>query len=469
MLKQHNQLFVSLLVLADACAVSLAWVGSYLLRFAYLPVDPDKGVPSLTGQFLPMLPLVVAAHLFIFYRIGLYRARRTGRLGRELRDIGRAFLVAVVAAILIDYAMPATNKISRQFMLTYALLGATFFGLFRATVRMILRALRRRGWNRRTVVVVGTGRAAQQFVHALRANAWTGMEVLYFVDDRPEESRPHKLLGLPVHGPFARLPDLLDDQPPDGVVLALPNEQADRTNEVLKLLDLSFADVRLVPEIDPAYSIHANVSVLDGVPVLSLRQTPLQGYNAILKRSFDIIIGGLCLLIALPALALIALLIKLSSPGPVLYKQRRTGLDGRQFDIYKFRTMRIDAEARGPVWSQTDDPRRTRIGRFLRRTSLDELPNLLNVIRGEMSLVGPRPERPEFIARFRHEIPRYMLRHKMKAGMTGFAQVNGYRGDTSLRKRIQHDLHYIRNWSLKLDLQILARTLTGVWFSRHET
>jgi lipopolysaccharide/colanic/teichoic acid biosynthesis glycosyltransferase len=167
-------------------------------------------------------------------------------------------------------------------------------------------------------------------------------------------------------------------------------------------------------------------------------------------------------------MAVMALLIKLTSPGPVLYRQRRMGLDGREFAMLKFRTMRADAETRGPVWSQTDDPRRTRIGALLRRTSVDELPNLFNVLAGHMSLVGPRPERPEFIAAFKHEIPNYMLRHKMKAGMTGYAQIHGWRGNTSLHKRIQHDLHYIRNWSVGLDVRILLQTLARVWFSKHE-
>jgi len=177
---------------------------------------------------------------------------------------------------------------------------------------------------------------------------------------------------------------------------------------------------------------------------------------------------AMVLLVAALPMAVIALLIKRDSPGPVLYRQRRMGLDGREFDLLKFRTMRTDAETAGPVWSQVDDPRRTRIGAWLRRTSLDELPNLFNVLRGEMSLVGPRPERPEFIAQFKHQIPQYMLRHKMKAGMTGYAQIRGWRGATSLRKRIQHDVYYIRNWSLALDIRILIQTVLTVWFSRHE-
>jgi Undecaprenyl-phosphate glucose phosphotransferase len=426
-------------------------------------------VPELWDKFLPMLPLVVLAHLIIFYRIGLYRPRRDDAWFRETRDIFKAFIVAIVTIVLIDYALPYSNKISRQFILTYAVVGSACFAVFRGLVRLTLRYLRRRGWNQRHAAIIGSGRNAQRLAHALLKNTWTGVRIAYFVDD-PQPDRPTELRGVPVRGPIADLRRIVDSQPVDSVFIALPTEQAGRTNEILAALRTSMADVRIVPEIAPAYAMRPNVSQLDGVPILSLRQTPLYGANAILKRGFDIVVGSFCLIVSLPPMAVIAVLVKLGSPGPVLYRQRRVGFDGREFWLIKFRTMRVNAEATsGPTWAERCDPRRTRIGAFLRRTSLDELPNLFNVLAGHMSLVGPRPERPEFIEKFKDEIPSYMLRHKMKAGMTGYAQIRGLRGNTSLRKRIQHDLHYIRNWSLWLDVRILAQTVGGAWFSRHET
>jgi Undecaprenyl-phosphate glucose phosphotransferase len=468
MLKQHSSLMITLLVLADACAVAIAWLLAYWIRFSYLPVDPAKGVPPLTDKFLPLLPLIVAAHLIIFYRVRLYRPHRANTILSETRDIVKAFIVAVVAVVLIDYALPESNKISRQFIATYAIVGTTCFALFRLSVRLFLRAIRRRGYNRRFAAIIGTGRSAQRLLHALRRHTWTGLQVAYFVDDWQRED-PAELHGMPVYGPLTDLPRIIERNPVDSVFIALPTTLAHRTDELLTALQTSMADVRIVPELNPVYAMRPNVSRLEGIPILSLRQTPLYGWNAIAKRAFDLIVGTLCLLIAAVPMLLIALAIKLTSRGPVFYRQRRMGLDGSEFGMLKFRTMRADAEADGPVWSQKEDPRRTRVGSFLRRTSLDELPNLFNVLRGEMSLVGPRPERPEFIAQFKHEIPQYMLRHKMKAGMTGYAQVRGYRGDTSLKKRIQHDVHYIRHWSLGLDIRIMAQTLYGVWFSRHET
>lgn len=468
MLKQHHQLMITLLMLADACAVSGAWLASYWLRFNYLYVDPAKGVPGLVSAYLPILPLVVVAHLAVFYRMRLYRPRRSDRLAGELRDILKAFVAAVVIVILIDYALPSSSKISRRFIATYAIVGTSLFALLRMAVRLLLHALRSRGYNRRAAIIVGSGRTAQRLLAAIRRNAWTGFHVMAFVDDQPHEPS-QRIRDVPVIGPLAELPRHVERLGVDSVFIALPNDQAHRVNEVLALLENSMADVRLVPEIDPVFAMHPNISNLDGVPILSLRQTPLYGWNAVVKRAFDLIVGSMCLMVAAVPMLVIAAIIKATSPGPVLYRQRRMGLDGREFDMLKFRTMRTDAEAEGPVWSQKDDPRRTPVGRFLRRTSLDELPNLFNVLKGEMSLVGPRPERPEFIAQFRREIPGYMLRHKMKAGMTGYAQVRGWRGDTSLRKRIQHDVHYIKNWSLALDIRILLRTVFFTWFSRHET
>ena len=465
MLKQHNQLVLALLVVADALAVSVAWLASYWIRFAWLPVDPAKGVPAFAERFLPMLPAVVLGHLIIFSRLRLYKPRRSENLWRELRDIAKAFVVAVTVVVLVDYALPGTSKISRQFIATYAVVGTTSFALFRLSVRGVARLLRRRGFNRRRAAIVGSGRSAQRLLQALERSPWTGLEVAYFVDDRADRSA---IRGLPIRGPLADLERIIERDPPDAIFIALATAQAEREHEVLAALSLSMADVRLVPDLNPAFVMRQDVTTLDGVPILSLRQTPLYGSAALLKRAFDMVVGSVCLIVAALPMAVLAALVKLSSPGPVFYRQRRAGLDGRAFELLKFRTMRVDAEAGGPVWSQTVDPRRTRIGGFLRRTSLDELPNLFNVLAGQMSLVGPRPERPEFIAEFKHDIPNYMLRHKMKAGMTGYAQIKGWRGQSSLHKRIQHDLFYIRHWSLWLDVQILFQTIWRVWFSRHE-
>lgn len=458
------------MVVFDALAVTWAWLLCYWLRFANLPVDPAKGMPTLFDKFLPMLPFVVLAHLIVFYRVGLYRPRRSEWLLVETRDVVKAFAVSIVMIVVIDFLYPAPNKLSRLFVLTYAIVGTVLFATLRGTIRVLLHALRKRGWNQRHAAIVGTGRNAQRLVQALARNAWTGLQVAYYVDDR-NELQARTVFDRPAFGPLSRMKQIVDEHPVDAVFIALPDEQSNRINEVILALETSMADVRIVPEFDPAYAMRPQIGLLDGVPILSLRQTPLYGMNALLKRAFDLLVGSICLVIGFVPMVVIAVLTKLSSKGPVFYRQARMGLDGHEFLMLKFRTMAVDAEHKtGAVWATRDDPRRTKLGAFLRRTSLDELPQLLNVLKGDMSLVGPRPERPEFIEQFKDEIPRYMLRHKMKAGMTGYAQIKGLRGsETSLRKRIQHDVHYIRHWSLWLDLRILFQTVFGVWFSKHET
>ncbi|NLG44265.1 MAG: undecaprenyl-phosphate glucose phosphotransferase [Phycisphaerae bacterium] len=469
MLKRHSQLILALLIVADAAAIAVAWLLSYWLRFNYLPVGPDKAIPSLMDKFLPMLGPVILAHLIVFARVHLYRPRRSDRPFRETRDIIKAFCVAIVIVIVIDYLMPESHKISRGFVATYAIVGTACFALFRGTLRLTLQALRRRGYNQRSAAIVGSGRNAQRLFLALEKHNWTGLRVVYFVDERPAE-RLGTLRGVPVRGPLSELARIVEQYPVDSIFIALQADQADKVDQLVRQLGTSMADIRIVPEFNPYLAMRPAVSNLDGIPILSLRESPLYGSNALVKRVFDLVIGAICLAIAAVPMGIIALAVKLTSPGPVLYKQRRMGLDGHEFTMLKFRTMRPDAEAEtGPVWADRDDARRTPLGSFLRRTSLDELPQLFNVLIGDMSLVGPRPERPEFISQFRQQIPRYMLRHKMKAGMTGYAQVKGLRGNTSLKKRIQHDVHYINNWSLGLDLKILAQTVGGVWFSRHET
>jgi|GEM_PF-5890624 len=296
MLKQHNQLMVALLLLADACAVTCAWLASYWIRFTYLPVDPGKGVPELGDKFLPLLPVIVLGHLVIFYRMRLYRPRRAHTILSETRDIIQSFIAAVVVVVLIDYALPASNKISRQFVATYALVGASFFTLFRASVRMSLRAIRRRGWNHRSAAVIGAGRSAQRLHDALRRNKWTGLDVKYFVDDR-RQGFTGELRGTPIYGPLEDLPAICEENPVDSVFIALPAHLLHRTDELLLALQTSTADVRIVQEINPLYAMRPSVSKLDGIPILSVRQSPLYGANAVVKRAFDLLVGARCLLI----------------------------------------------------------------------------------------------------------------------------------------------------------------------------
>ncbi|MBI2159821.1 MAG: undecaprenyl-phosphate glucose phosphotransferase [Candidatus Rokubacteria bacterium] len=269
-------------------------------------------------------------------------------------------------------------------------------------------------------------------------------------------------LAVPRLGGLEEIRSVLDRQQVDIVFIALPHSDYGRLTAVLNDIGDDPVAIHFVPDVFSLASLRGGVEEFETIPFIHLRESPLYGWNLVLKRAFDLLFGTLALAVAAPVMAAVAIALKLASPGPVLYRQERMGVDGRRFQMLKFRTMRVDAEKEtGPVWARPDDPRRTRLGTFLRHWSLDELPQLWNVLRGEMSLVGPRPERPSFVEEFRRRVPGYMLRHKVKAGITGWAQVNGWRGNTSIEKRIEYDLYYIERWTLGFDLKILVQT---VWY-----
>ena len=299
-------------------------------------------------------------------------------------------------------------------------------------------------------------------LHKIRRHDDFGFQVHGLIAARAEDVG-RTIEGVPVLGLVADLPRLTEEHGAELIYVALERREWEAEAEALTLLADSTAAVRLVPDLTQAFRLNPSVEDFDGMPVVLVTESPEQGWGAVVKRTFDLVASGIGLLLISPLLLLLALLVRLDSPGPVLYAQERVGLNGRRFRMLKFRSMRTDAEAAGPGWTVKDDPRRTPLGTTLRKLSLDELPQLWNVFVGDMSLVGPRPEQPRFVESFRGSIPRYMLRHHVKAGMTGWAQVNGLRGDTPLEERIRYDLYYIQNWSLWFDLRILLLTIARVF------
>ena len=324
-----------------------------------------------------------------------------------------------------------------------------------------MRVIHRGGRYLRPVLVIGSGELAVAVIDRVRNHPEAGLRVAGVISDDSEIKR---VAGIPVLGPIDRIKPILQLCAAEEVILALSQEESHEAEEVLAHLDDELVDVRMVPDLFQILTLRASVEDLDGLPVIALRQSPLVGWAGVQKRIFDVVISASLLTACAPVLIVMAVLLVVANGRPVFFRQTRVGLDGRDFEILKFRTMVRDAERHtGPVWSGEADQRQTPLGRILRRWSLDELPQLWNVLCGDMSLVGPRPERPVFIERFRREVPGYMLRHKVKAGLTGWAQVHRWRGDTSLHERVEHDLYYIQNWSLALDIRILLMTL---WRSR---
>ncbi|MGE5179078.1 MAG: undecaprenyl-phosphate glucose phosphotransferase, partial [Bacteroidota bacterium] len=371
--------------------------------------------------------------------------------------------IAIVAALAALGSYFLRGELARSVLLLFAAFAAIALCGARFAVRSTLRTMRRQGLNLRHVLIVGTGPMAAHLARKMAVHADYGFQVHGFVSSEPPPDGGGEVAGLPILGSVEDLPDLVEKTGTQLVYLALSRSEHEAELHALERLSDSTAAVRLVPDLARAFTLNASVEDFDGTPVVLVTESPEQGWNSVLKRAFDLLFAGVGLFLLAPLFAALAIWLKLDSPGPIFFAQDRVGLNGRRFRMLKFRTMVPEAEARGAQWTRKDDPRRTRAGVLLRKLSLDELPQLWNVFVGDMSLVGPRPEQPLFVHQFRASVPRYMLRHHVKAGITGWAQVNGLRGDTPLERRIEYDLYYIEHWSMGFDLKILALTVARLF------
>ena len=473
MLKFQTRKLVAIHVAVDVLATAVAWLLAYTLRFHadtvgwVIPVT--KGIPDL-GRYLLLLPLMTVVWPVVLYFHGLYQLKR----GRSRIDELFAIVFSVLIASALVLGATLYVRVYYRFQPEVAPqweYSQAVFAIFVVLDVLLLNAGRWavRGWQERRwaagedltrVLVAGTGQLGQTVAEALLAHRKLGYRVVGFLGEGPGSTGQ---AGLPVVGTIDEAREALEQSGADQLYVALPLEDHARLVPLVRGLSNECVDIKVVPDVVQYATIKAVLEDLDGIPIISLNEVPLQGWSSMVKRLVDVAISGFLLLglTVIPVLPVLALLVRLfSGKGPVLLRQERMTLDGKTFRIFKFRTMVDEAEKdTGPVFATSDDPRRTSIGAWLRRHNLDEFPQLLNVFLGDMSLVGPRPERPPFVQQFRERIPRYMRRHRVKSGMTGWAQVNGWRGNTSIEKRIEFDLYYIENWSLRLDLKILILTI----------
>ena len=478
---RHNRLLVIFYVVSDAALAMVAFMIAYVLRFhtavitGLIPVT--KGVPP-PSQYVGVLPFVVALVPLGFHLQGLYRLRR----GRSRVDDFFAVFVGSILAVVFcivstlyvqTYFASATARdvgafeVSQVVWALFLVLNVVLTFSSRAGIREILERRWRAGVGLKRILVAGSGDLGRLVADKILEHRELGYQIIGFVDDRPAGDHLG-YRGLPLLGTLDEAAEITVRESVDHLYVALPPEQHVRMLELLDSTSREMVDVKVVPDLLQVIALRARLEDLDGVPVINVNDIPLQGFNSALKRALDIVISSVGLVVLAVPIGVLALLVKLTSRGPVFYHQERMGLDGKSFTIVKFRSMHDDAERKtGPVWAVPGDLRITAFGRFLRRSNLDELPQLWNVLRGDMSIVGPRPERPHFVEQFKHRIPQYMLRHKVKAGLTGWAQVNGWRGNTPLEKRIEYDLYYIENWSVRLDLKIMWLTLVRGFFHKH--
>jgi len=458
LLKDNAPLFEWLVRLFDPL---LAVLAGWLAYRWYL------GTWMLPERYLLALIGVAVVCFALFPLLRLYAPQRGVTLFEEAGRLANAWLLIAAAWFGYVFLSKSGVEFSRAWSLYWIAFGAAIHIVFRAAIRLVLRELRRRGYNQRHIVVIGAGRLGKDIARRLAAAPWSGLSIRAFYDDDPALAGV-QVDGIAVHGTVDAVPRDLDAGNVDEVWIALPLRADARIRELLLHLRRHSVGVRLVPDIFNFALLNHSMTEVAGLPVINLAESPLSGVNRVIKGTEDFVLSLLLLIIASPLMLVIALGVKLSSRGPAIYAQQRVTWNGRHFMMRKFRTMPVDAEAAsGPVWSSPGERRATPFGAFLRRSSLDELPQLLNVLQGDMSLVGPRPERPEFVEQFRRQIPGYMQKHLVKAGITGWAQVNDLRGDTDLTRRIEYDLYYIDNWSLMFDLRILCLTLWHILTSRN--
>ena len=457
-------------LLSTLVAFFLAWFVRFELQFPAL----KKGLPDFQ-HYIALLPIVLAVWPIVFYFHGLYQSRRDrSRVDEALTILlAAAFATFMISALQawLRPTIPGSNELltfSRAFVGIFVIADVALVVTSRVLTRHILQTLRLKGRNLQRILVVGASDLGREITYKLQAHRELGLEVVGFLDDdRGKLGR--QVMGVPVLGTLNEIEDVIAERAVDQVYIALPLDAHRKMVRVMQQVGRSCVEVKLVPDVLQYATLKSSLDDLDGTPVINLSQVPLQGWSSLAKRTMDIVLAFIGLALLMPFFPLLALAIWWEDRGPIFYRQERMGLDGKPFMILKFRSMKVNAESSsGPVWAIRGDDRRTRLGSFMRETSIDELPQLWNVLKGDMSLVGPRPERPTFVHEFKHKIPDYMLRHRVKSGITGWAQVHGWRGNTSIRRRIQYDLYYIQNWSLLLDLKILWMTVrSGAWHNAY--
>ena len=474
MVKRYNRLLVTFYVVSDALLGLSAFVLAYTIRFQTNLIPITKGVPPLR-QYINLLPFIAVLVPLGFHLQSLYRLRR----GRSRVDDFFAVFVGSILAVVFGifatlyvqaYIAPNDRgafQVSNVVWGLFLFLNVGFTYALRELVREAFERRWRAGLGLKRILIAGSGELGRLVADKIIEHRELGYQIVGFVDNRAAGDHLG-YRGLPLLGTIDEAAQIALRETVDHLYVALPPDQHLQMIELIEATSRECIDVKVVPDLLQVIALRARLEDLDGLPVININDVPLQGFNAIVKRCIDIAISSAALLGLMIPFWIIAALVKLSSRGDIFYRQERMGLDGKPFMIYKFRSMYDGAEATtGPVFASERDPRRTPLGRLLRRSNVDELPQLWNVLRGDMSIVGPRPERPHFVEQFKHKIPQYMLRHKVKAGLTGWAQVNGWRGNTAVEKRIEYDLYYIENWSVRLDLKIMWLTLLRGFFHKH--
>lgn len=459
MIKDNQKYFNRLHLLIDALIVACSYMLAWYLKFESIFASKKQGVGVLEMEtYFYALYFIVPGYVILYYFFNMYTSKRTARRKYEVYGIVKANTVGALLFTVVLYVINEPN-FSRSMIVIFYGLNTTLSVLSRQILRNLLQYFRRKGYNLKHILLVGYSRAAEEYITRINSNPQWGYVVRGILDDRVPRGTIYK--GVKVLGSIANLMIILPENKLDEIAITLSLQDYGRLEEIVDLCEKSGVHTKFIPDYNSLIPSRPYTEDLMGLPVINIRYVPLTNtLNWVAKRIVDVVGSAVGLVLVSPIMLLTAIAVKLSSPGPVIFKQERIGLHNKPFQMYKFRTMEIQKEAaEKKAWTVKDDPRVTKVGKFLRRTSLDEFPQLYNILRGDMSLVGPRPERPLFVEKFKEEIPRYMIKHQVRPGLTGWAQINGYRGDTSIRKRIDYDIFYIENWTMGLDIKILFLTI----------
>ena len=457
MIKDNQKHFNRLQVVIDAFVIALSYILAWLIKFEG-PFAAGSVKALSFQQYMVLLIGIVPGFLILYYAFNLYTPKRMQGRRLEIANITKANTIGVFLVIGALFVLKQLDY-SRAVLFIFYVINIVAETAVRNIIRYILRDMRKKGYNQKHVILVGYSRAAEEYIDRVLQNPQWGYTIRGILDDNVEAGTTYK--GIKVIGRIANLMVILPENRLDEIAITLGLSEYYRLEEIVALCEKSGVHTKFIPDYNNIIPTKPYTEDILGLPVINIRHVPLSNtFNAMVKRLMDIVGSVFGIIVASPLMLLACLLIKLTSPGPLIYKQERVGLHNKTFWMYKFRSMEVQPESEEKkAWTTKNDPRVTGIGKLMRRTSIDELPQLFNILKGDMSLVGPRPERPFFVEKFREEIPRYMVKHQVRPGLTGWAQVNGYRGDTSIRKRIEYDLYYIENWTIGLDIKIMFLTI----------
>ncbi len=464
MIKNNQKYFNQLHLILDGIVVA----GSYLLAWYFKFGAPwVEEVPGLTTeQYMMALWFIVPGYVLLYYMMNLYTPKRATLRRYEIINIVQANVIGMIGFVVILYVIKMIH-FSRMLILIFFGINVVLTTVMRSLLRSLLEYFRRKGYNIKYILMIGYSRAAEEYINRVSNNPQWGYVIRGILDDHVPAGTLYR--GVKVLGSIDNLEIILPENKLDEIDISLALGDYDKLEKIVSMCEKSGVHTKFIPDYNSLFPANPYTEDVLGLSVVNIRNVPLADpFNKAVKRLFDLIFSILAIILTSPVMLVTALAVKFTSPGPVMFRQERVGLHNKPFMMYKFRSMIVQKkETESKEWTTKDDPRVTKVGRFIRKYSIDELPQFFNVLKGDMSVVGPRPERPQFVEKFKEEIPRYMVKHQVRPGLTGWAQINGYRGDTSIKRRVEHDIYYIENWNLWFDVKIILLTVFRVFIDKN--